>query len=359
MKKQKPTDNLPDDLSEEEKREAQKPVTKEARRYVTPKREEHFVEGYTRWEGGPKPEALVEIPEEEISGEEYSELERIIRYLEELAKLDRKIDKTPPDDDKMDDLKARLLKLKEDHPKDFQMILENTYPYFIEKDWPSLTSFEDESQEAPPVAQEVTLGQEETKISNYAFLQTGPAWDIVFDGRPLRGLKGKGFAYMHHCMKNPEKVFSNDELYTLVAGKSEPPPEIKGQELRTDSLSRKDNQTADRKAIKNIKEHISYLRSEFDKAKEANDGDRANKLRKEFEDCEENLLSDIYKGHIKTFKNGKYSTSMAVSRAIDRAIKQLLTYDEEAHKHFTETFKYPYSPTKQYRFTKALPWKFE
>jgi hypothetical protein len=52
---------------------------------------------------------------------------------------------------------------------------------------------------------------DEKIISKYVFHQTGPSWTIGYEGKPLRGLRGKGFKDIHILVINVNTTFHIDD----------------------------------------------------------------------------------------------------------------------------------------------------
>jgi len=50
----------------------------------------------------------------------------------------------------------------------------------------------------------------------YAFYKEPPTWTIIFDGTPIRTLKGDGFEYIHHLVSHPRDQFTVFDLAMLT-----------------------------------------------------------------------------------------------------------------------------------------------
>jgi hypothetical protein len=59
------------------------------------------------------------------------------------------------------------------------------------------------------------MHKEARSKARYAFYSEGPTWTITFDGKTLRGLRGKGFEYLHHLVSNKNQSIYPSKLLQL------------------------------------------------------------------------------------------------------------------------------------------------
>ena len=175
----------------------------------------------------------------------------------------------------------------------------------------------------------------------YLFRREGPAWKIVFEGRFLTGLKGKGFTYIHYLvLKTPDPVYIPD-LIGLCGEVGL--PNISSQKL------------IDHKSSRDYLTRIDELDNEITEAERNNDIGQKEKAQQELELLRE-LLNDDKRG--KQFVNETTSARDRIAISIRRALAQIEIHDKPAAEHFRsalspiKTFHPSYSPHT------PIPWDF-
>jgi hypothetical protein len=234
--------------------------------------------------------------------------------------------------------------------------------------------------------------QEEIK-PQYAFVNQGSTWGIVFDGQSLTGVNGKGFYVIQYLMGHPNKRFSANDLYDVF----ELSPEAISKERgifennlthtdddnmdydQTNMLERvrsslnddcdhtgyeNDKETldidaiADSRAIKQYKKRYAELKSLLEDAKDRRDEDDQEKIENEMELIEKWGLNLQMKGHPRKFRDENDSVKDKYAQQIRRAIEQIQKYDETEGKVIWEHFNSAFSPFTDfcYRSSNDLDW---
>lgn len=201
----------------------------------------------------------------------------------------------------------------------------------------------------------------------YLFIQEGPAWTIYYEGRPLRGFKGNGFAYIHYLVENQGKEFCPEDLFSAVD--KLPPKELGFRKIAYENAEKKrkakdptdSRDIIDQHGIDELKEEWNYLKAEIDKAEENNDFERANREKEKLEKLEKHLSEyvDLH-GKSKKFP-GDHATKNKerIRKAIERALEKILEYDKEAGEHFKKALSKPdsYSYTFCYNPHLSIAWE--
>jgi hypothetical protein len=106
-------------------------------------------------------------------------------------------------------------KLEEYIPGDIAYVtLEEIEEYFtkvVEIPLPRLL-FLPKKEGVPEVPAE---GQQDKGAIDYGFFREGPTWTIIFAGKRIYGLKGKGFSEIYHLVQNENKEIPAPELMAL------------------------------------------------------------------------------------------------------------------------------------------------
>ena len=81
--------------------------------------------------------------------------------------------------------------------------------------------------------------KESLNEAKFAFYPEGPTWTITYDGETIRGLRGKGFQYLHYLVANQNKQFFSSDLALLDGVELEhinEDPEIKKTQIPPNPL---------------------------------------------------------------------------------------------------------------------------
>jgi len=200
----------------------------------------------------------------------------------------------------------------------------------------------------------------------HVFRQLGPTWEIVYNGKPLRGLKGKGFRYIYFLVKHPHKEYHTDQIAK------------EGEKTHTDSLSKpieattsenesdnikKGKKTNDHrnmlygKSKEELKKYWDDLKKELKEAEEYNDPDRKEIARKELEDFEEYYFELTRPGDkSRKFRDGSTKTRDRITKSIERALDTIKKYDEATGRHFYNALKPIHSYYLSYTPDRHINW---
>jgi hypothetical protein len=219
---------------------------------------------------------------------------------------------------------------------------------------------DDVQREAPEQNHDVFI-KEGDDIALNIFRQTGPTWELTYQGKPLKGLKGKGFKYIHFLVKNIEAEYHTNQLAEEVEG------------ICPDSLvGTSDHKYNDKKADKNHVDHRDMvygkskkelqkswkdLKKELKKAEENNDPGRTEKARKELEGFEEYYYELMRPdGKSRKFIDPTLQTKNRIAKSIDRALKKIKEYNETIYNHFHNALKPVHSEYLSYTPDQNIDW---
>jgi hypothetical protein len=204
----------------------------------------------------------------------------------------------------------------------------------------------------------------------YAFYEEPPTWTIIFDGKPIRSLRGEGFRYIHYLVKHMRDEISVQDLEGLEGSPVEVIPSCgktiprkprddegheKGSSVEEPAWSAQE--LGDKRYLKEIKIRIAELNEEIAEAEQQDDIGRKEKSNIELDAIMEELKNlTIPGGGLKEFKAENAKLIDKIGRSIDRAIKQLTKSNEKAGTHFRESLKPIYSPSPCYNPKVDIKW---
>jgi hypothetical protein len=189
-----------------------------------------------------------------------------------------------------------------------------------------------------------TSEEKQIEKPKYLFKKTDEGYLMVFEGEEVKLINQIGYAYLHYCMKNSEKEFTNKELELAVRGTFCDPIETRQEMIGSKEFEALKNERDD------LKERIA-------EAERNNDGSiRLLEEKLEKINC---FLSQttVAQRRSKIITDGTIKASKRVSIALFRAIENLSNH-EDIYTHFKQAFK-PYASCKKYRPSEPLPWIFE
>ena len=181
----------------------------------------------------------------------------------------------------------------------------------------------------------------------YIFVREGPAWKIVYKGRTLSGLTGKGFEIIHYLVCNKGKVFHTDELADFSGEISEAKKGFAGIESASfeagnldGNIGRKENIVGDKvdlKTIRECKKHIKDLKQDLQEAKKNNDQGRILERNKEIEKIQKYLIKATNKtGKSRKFIDESEKNKNRITKRIERELKKIKKHDEAIWSHFSK-----------------------
>jgi hypothetical protein len=211
--------------------------------------------------------------------------------------------------------------------------------------------------------EEIPTGVE---FQEYVFRQEGPTWMIMYEGKTLRGLKGRGFRHIHFLVSQPRKEFTAYELMQELDGYN---PEETTKDLSFIDLSTKEpikgkeflgvNEIIDEKAMEDFKRHRRSLVEELEDAVNCNDLERRARAQEELKDFDEQMISYMGKGGKgRKFVNNRQRTITTISKRIRRAVDSLEEHNKEIHRHFKKAL-FPVSEPFSYNPDRNVPWLTE
>jgi hypothetical protein len=182
----------------------------------------------------------------------------------------------------------------------------------------------------------------------YAFYPTGPAWAIKFDGRQLKAMRNGGLKYIHFLLERKRQQFHTDQLakkYPVKRTKQHHNDSDENQFYdddlsiaSSDSLSRQEK--IDDKAKASYDAERKKLQEARNDAKNSNDPLIQKEAQAELDKFLSQYNKDVGKGgKIRAFTDKSENDKDAITKAIDRALKAIKKYDEEAFKHLNDALK--------------------
>ena len=212
----------------------------------------------------------------------------------------------------------------------------------------------------------------------FVFKKTaGGGWQIVFHGEFIGPLKGKGFDFMHFCIRNAPKAFTNTELENAINFKTGISGESRQVRLDRNSdskvgeeyhegfqvgglkaISGKKQELTDMKALAAVYKELQDKKAELEKARDEGNTIEADFLERDVNRIEEEIDGLSFKGKFKYFRDDVNRVSDRVNRAIGRAI-DLLTPNPEAYEHFKKAFNPIHSNSHRYNSPERINWILE
>lgn len=206
---------------------------------------------------------------------------------------------------------------------------------------------------------------EEPISKKNVFRQEGPTWAITYEGKELRGLRGKGFELVHYLILHERKVFHIDEL-RIEFNKTLPNEEKSLMEIDLD------HSDDDREAIKGgidsrakiygksmeeLKEHRAYLQDEIRKADTDNDPAQKAKFETEFKEFEK-YCTEFFglKGRSRKDRDNTIKTKDRICKRIERALNNLREYDKNTWRHFHNALRPINSYLQSYQPDRDIDW---
>ena len=171
--------------------------------------------------------------------------------------------------------------------------------------------------------------------ARYAIFEEETGWTIIFDRKPIRGLKSKGFQHIYFLMASKNKKIDTYDLYNLNGA---PLEERKYSEYRRVWKGDNDNinqgfkilgkerdrmPLIDNKAKRSYEKKLRELKLQINKAKSNNDLNQLQFLNQQFDFIEEELKKTSYEGRAKTFSDESDTIRKTVVKRIERALKEI------------------------------------
>jgi hypothetical protein len=205
---------------------------------------------------------------------------------------------------------------------------------------------------------EVLRDQRETPVeqARYSFVNKGPTWAISFDGgKPIEGLRGKGFSVIHYFVNHPKKRFSASALQSIFdPGPGEAAPELwdgppKDEDDNGHQGDIGSGVILDSKALREIRARREELLEELREAEEDHDLGRQKKINVELEKLKTFALDKTWRGRSARFRDDGTTIEDRYVRQIKRALNALKKHDETAWRHFRDALR----PVKNFCYNPA------
>jgi hypothetical protein len=190
------------------------------------------------------------------------------------------------------------------------------------------------------------------------FRQEGPSWTIIYEGKTLSGLKGRGFEIIHFLVQNKDKSFHVSKLSKEI-DKIDPNYIQTSDNLNSDMEHKpSDKGTVDGRdmiygnSLQDFKEYRRDLKNELRVAEENNDTGRIEKLKVEMEEFESYASSYLTKdGKSRKFSDDTIKAKERIRKRITRALAVIKKHDENTWRHFNRSlgpinFSLSYTPDK-------------
>jgi hypothetical protein len=210
------------------------------------------------------------------------------------------------------------------------------------------------------------MGTEKLATKQYAFYEEPPTWTIIFGGKRIPNLTGKGFKYIHHLVSNMRKQFSVFELAKLTRDLDISPAPSRGsiedEEGTKGTTKKKGNQRiVDEEYLKRLQTRLDFLDERIDEAKQVKDP-YTNK--EELESERDQIMDEIInvKSRIRHPKGEAGEAKRLkdrITKRIERAVNDIMKCNEKAGKHFEEALRPINSVQQRYNPSEDIRWHME
>lgn len=197
--------------------------------------------------------------------------------------------------------------------------------------------------------------------ADYAIFKEGKAWKIIFKGRRINGLGGKGFLFIQYLVSQPGEIFSTNELAQLDPG-SEGYVVAKTDYEDRSSVAKQSggnnvNNVTDKQTLREYRKRLQELNADRRMAEEEKDQAGIQEIDREFELINKELSKLSWEGSSrKDEKTPEGRNKNSIGKAIERAIKSLKPLDKEAFEHFYSALKHINSYNQCYNPTEKYDW---
>jgi hypothetical protein len=201
--------------------------------------------------------------------------------------------------------------------------------------------------------------------SDYAFINTGATWKIIFHGKETAGLRTKGWVYIHYLVQHPHKTFGAPEMRALDG--------INTNHVLEDSATHEDwridkdhkTQKTERKSANSNQSYIDKMmklknryKCQAEEEKRKGNAEKAIKLEQDMRATETALHQYIKHNREKAGLETRQATEM-VGKNIKRALDELKSHDEKAYEHFYIALKPIRTSPFAYNPTQKISWQLD
>lgn len=205
----------------------------------------------------------------------------------------------------------------------------------------------------------------------YAFFEEPPSWTIIFDGKPIRSLKGEGFRYMHYLVSRMGKETSVYDLKGFLGIPTEALPssdknigldfscdDAEGN-VSNENPGSSGQAIGDKPYLRDLYKREQDLSIELQKAQDDNNLAEQERIRVEIEEITAVihglLRSD---GQKQKFRDDNDRLKDNIGVSIKRAVQQLMKSNEKAGTHFKDAIR-PYSNPLSYKPRNVIKWDLQ
>lgn len=173
------------------------------------------------------------------------------------------------------------------------------------------------------------LGKAAIQDAQYVFVKEGNEWFLKFEGKPIRGLRNKGFQYIYHLVANKDKekdVFflgslDGDSINLISRQKKEKSDDDGYTKKHTDTGNVDD--IADYPYKELCEKLIEEKKREKRDAYKLRDEEMYKKADKEHRKLTKIYNETFYKGKTRKFDDGTHKDRKRIAKAISRAIDEI------------------------------------
>lgn len=187
--------------------------------------------------------------------------------------------------------------------------------------------------------------------AKYVFRKEGDEWLIQFEGKPIRGLRGVGFGFLHYLCSNREK-----EIDVFTLGNLDGTSRILASyliehsdfmtEIRNDAETFDANEMADAETKAVYRREIESKIGEMKEAEKIGDMQAYEQAKNEFDLLKKQYDEDFFKGKARQFDDGTKKERVRIAKAIRRALDEIeggkpleqTPFRKLVAKHFREAF---------------------
>jgi hypothetical protein len=198
------------------------------------------------------------------------------------------------------------------------------------------------------------------------FRREGPLWTITYEGKTLKGLRGKGFEVIHFLVQNKNKVFGVielcqeiDKMDAIIKSSSDNFYLENGHKISVkEGVDGRDIIYG--KPFQELKDHLADLKEELHEAEENADIGRIERAERDLDDFERHM--SLYFG--KDGKSRKFSDEfMKIKERIRKnlawALNKIKEQDGDTYLHFYNALRPLKSNFYSYRPDRDIDWLTE
>jgi hypothetical protein len=215
----------------------------------------------------------------------------------------------------------------------------------------------------------------DNSTGQYVFRKTGPSWEIIFEGRKISGLQGKGFKCLHYLVSRPGSDFSVLDLNQLDGNinfngntksraafseeKRNESEEIKNSNRPSGGTFHQED-IADKRYLYELKNKWQQLRIALADAEREGDPDAEEQAKIELEKLGQYIPETIsFNGKSKKTRNEATRSKERIGKRISRAIDKIVEYDKKAAEHFKKAIPAINSYSLSYTPEETPDWTLE